>query len=321
MNSNTPQHYQDSNFEYPKHENAIDLRELFSVIWQGKWIILAITFIFAVGAVFYSLSLPNIYKSHALLAPAESQQQNGALASLAGQFGGLASMAGINLGAGSNDKTQEAIAVMKSREFIGTFIEKHQILPELMAAKNWNQDSNVISYDSELYNAKEQKWVRKVKAPFKAEPSQQEAYKVFMKNFTVSTNKNNGMVTVAIENISPNLAAQWVTWLVEDINQTMKQRDVAEATRGTQFLEQQLAKTNIADIRTVLYQLMEQAAKTIMFANVRQEYAFKTIDKAYIPEEKFSPKRSLVVILFTMLGLVFSTIYCVIRYVVRKIKK
>lgn len=317
MNSNTPQHYQDAQFER-RNDDEIDLRELFAVIWQGKWLIIAITAVFAIFAVIYALSQPNIYKSQALLAPTESESQGGALASLAGQFGSLASMAGINLGSSNTDKIQVAIAVMKSREFIGTFIDKHQILPELMAAKSWNQDSNTISYNSELYNAKNQKWVREVKAPFKPEPSQQEAYKAFIKNLSITTDNENGMVTVSIVNLSPELAAKWVTWLVEDINQTMKQRDVAEATRGTEFLEEQLAKTNVSDIRAVLYQLMEQAAKTIMFANVRQEYVFKTIDKAYVPEEKVGPKRALICVLGTLLGGLLSIIFVLIRYYLNK---
>jgi len=53
-------------------DDEIDLRELFLALWKGKWIIIAITFVFALGSVLYTLSLPNIYKADALLAPAES---------------------------------------------------------------------------------------------------------------------------------------------------------------------------------------------------------------------------------------------------------
>jgi len=33
-------------------DDEIDLRELFTAIWQGKWIIIAITTLFAVASVF-----------------------------------------------------------------------------------------------------------------------------------------------------------------------------------------------------------------------------------------------------------------------------
>lgn len=142
----------------------------------------------------------------------------------------------------------------------------------------------------------------------------QEAYKVFIKIFHVKNEKDSGMVTVSIESLSPNLAKQWVDWLVADINQVMKQRDVEEAVRGQIFLEEQLRKTNVADMRTVLYQLMEQAAKTIMFANVREEYVFKTIDPALVPEEKAKPKRALMAILGTILGVILGVMIVLIRY-------
>ena len=47
-------------------DDEIDLRELFTAIWQGKWIIIAITSLFAVASVFYAINQPNIYKSEVL---------------------------------------------------------------------------------------------------------------------------------------------------------------------------------------------------------------------------------------------------------------
>jgi uncharacterized protein involved in exopolysaccharide biosynthesis len=298
--------------------DEIDLRELFAVIWQGKWLIIAITAAFAIGAVIFAIKQPNIYKSEALLAPADSEKGGGGLAALAGQFGGLASMAGINLAGGGVDKTQMAIEVMKSRQFTSDFIQKHHILPDLMAAKKWNMADNNISYDEGLYSAVEDKWLRKVQPPFKSEPSMQEAYKVFSQIVAVNPSKDTGMVTISVEHLSPAVAHQWVNWLVQDINKEMKGRDVAEATRSTTFLKSQIEQTNIADIRSILYKLIEEQAKTIMFAEVRDEYIFKTIDPALIPEEKSKPKRALICVLGTMLGGMLGVMLVLIRYFVRK---
>lgn len=294
-------------------DDEIDLRDLFTAIWQGKWIIIAITTLFAVASVFYAINQPNIYKSEALLAPAEQDQQGG-LGALAGQFGGLASLAGVNLGSGGGvDKTQMALEVLKSRKFTSEFIQKHDVLPDLMAVKSWDRETNTIIYNELVYNKAEKKWLREVKAPFKAEPSMQEAYKVFSQLVTASTNTENGMVTIAVEHVSPYIAQQWVNWLIQDINATMKQRDVLEANKSTQFLMNQLENTKIADIRTVLYKLVEEQAKTIMFASVRDEYVFKTIDPAIVPEQKFKPKRALIAILGTMLGGMLSVMLVLVR--------
>ncbi len=314
---------QDAQFtQYPnqqlKADDEIDLRELFSVIWQGKWLIIAITAVFAIGSVIYAINQPNIYKSEALLAPAESEQ-GGGLAALAGQFGGLASMAGINLGGGGGvDKTQMAIEVMKSRQFTSQFIQKHKILPDLMAVDKWNMSDNSITYDEELYNLSANTWVREVNAPFKPEPSMQEAYKVFTQLVSVNSAKDTGMVTISVEHLSPAVAQQWVTWLIEDINSVMKERDVDEANRSSEFLTKQIASTNVADIRSILYKLIEEQAKTIMFAEVRDEYVFKTIDPALMPEEKAGPKRALICVLGTLLGGMLAVMLVLIRHFVKK---
>lgn len=299
-------------------DDEIDLRELLTAIWQGKWIIIAVTTLCAVAAVFYAVNQPNIYKSEALLAPAQ-QDKAGGLGALGGQLGGLASLAGVNLGSGGGaNKTQMALEVLKSRKFTSEFIQAHQILPDIMAVQSWSRDTNQITYDKNLYNKDENKWMREAKAPFKAEPSMQEAYKVFSKLLKANVEPESGLITISIEHQSPYIAKQWVTWLIEDINLEMKTRDVNEANKSTDFLMTQLENTRIADIRIVLYKLVEEQAKTIMFANVRDEYVFKTIDPAIIPEQKFKPKRALVCIFGVLIGAMFGVIIVLVRHFLKK---
>ena len=298
---------------YQIADEEIDLRELFSAIWQGKWKIIIITFLFTVVSVFYAINQPNIYKSEALLAPAE-QEKNGGLGGLAGQFGGLASLAGVNLGGISSNKSELAIEILKSRQFTSEFIKKHNLLPYLLAVDSWELESNTLNFNTEIYNSDTNTWVRDVKAPKKPEPSMQEAYKEFRDIITLNTDKETGMLRLAIQHKSPVIAQQWVNWLINDINSEMKKRDVAEANKSTEFLTKQLEKTKIADIRTMLFKLIEEQTKTIMFANVRDEYVFKTIDPALVPEEKSGPKRALICILGMFLGGILSIIFTLLMY-------
>ncbi|MBO2564622.1 Wzz/FepE/Etk N-terminal domain-containing protein [Shewanella algae] len=314
----TPQQHPDAQFAVnTMRDDEIDLRELFSVIWQGKWLIAGVTLVFAVASVVIALMMPNIYKSEAILAPTIEEQGSSGLASLASQFGGLVSMAGINLG-NSSDKTKLAVEVMKSRKFISEFIQKYNILPELMAVDNWNMRDNVLTFNPKIYNESQKEWVREVNPPLRAKPSLQEAFKEFYKIFSINEDKDTGMIAVSIEHKSPYIAKQWVDWLVTDINRVMKERDVLEATRSTEFLNRQIALTNVADIRSILYKLVEEQAKTVMFAEVRDEYVFKTIDPAIVPEEKIRPKRALICVLGTFLGGLLGIMFVLVRYFGRK---
>ncbi|TOL79566.1 LPS O-antigen length regulator, partial [Vibrio parahaemolyticus] len=217
-------------------DDEIDLRELFKALWKGKWIIIATTFVFAVGAVLYALSLPNIYKSDALLAPAESSN-GGGLSKMAGQLGGLAALAGVNLGAGESSQTDLAVQVMKSRQFVETFINKHDLLVPLMAAKDWDLTNNKLILDEELYNPNTGEWLREPNGLRGSTPTSQEAFEVFNKEvLTINQDKVSGLYTVSVKYYSPYVAQQWVNWLIEDINKVMRERTIAETSQNLAYL-------------------------------------------------------------------------------------
>ncbi|NRA54159.1 MAG: LPS O-antigen length regulator [Gammaproteobacteria bacterium] len=303
------------NQQHQQQDDEIDLAELWRAIWSGKWLIIAITSLFAAAAVAYALSLPNIYKSEALLAPAQEQSGGG----MASQLGGLASLAGISLGGGGSlDSTALAIEIMKSRIFVTKFINDHDLLVPLMATKGWDQNSNQLIYNEQAYDVSDQKWLREVKAPFTPQPSAQEAYKALSAIVNISQDKISSMVTISVKHYSPAVAKQWVDWLIDAINLEMKTRDLTEAHKSISYLEQQLGKTRLSDLQNVLYEIIEEQTKTIMFAEVREQYAFKTIDPALVPELKDGPKRALICVLGVLLGGMLAVMFVLIRYFSKK---
>lgn len=281
--------------------DEIDLRELFAALWRGKWWIVASTLVGAVIAVMVAVSLPNIYRSEALLAPS-AEQQGGGLAAMAAQFGGLASLAGVNLsGAGSN-KTAIAVEIGKSRQFLSHFIRQHQLEVPLMAVVKADKLTGELVINEDVYDVASKKWVREVPSGKSVEPTDWELVKAFRELASISLDAKSGLVTVAVEYYSPDSAKQWVDWLVSDLNEAMKLRDQTDATRNIIYLKAQLEKTPVADMQKVFYQLIEDQTKTLMLTEVNQEYVFKTLDTAVVAEEKSKPKRALIAVLGTLLG-------------------
>ncbi len=305
-------------FAQQNHDDEIDLKELFVALWKGKWFIVATTFVFAVGAVLFAISQPNTYKADTLLAPAESSGQGG-LAKMAGQLGGLAALAGVNLGSGESSQTDLAVQVMKSRQFVDHFIQKHDLMVPIMAAKEWDANSKTLVFDEEAYDPSTGKWLREPKGLRGSEPSAQEAYDVFIKNmFSVSQDKESGLYTVSIEYFSPYLAQQWVTWLVQDINKVMRERVIAESTQNLDYLAEQLNKTAVAEMQSAFYQIVEEQTKSLMLAEVQEEFIFKVVDPAVVPELKAGPKRALICVLGTLLGGMLGMAVVLIRFAFRK---
>ncbi|MGY5617786.1 Wzz/FepE/Etk N-terminal domain-containing protein [Vibrio cincinnatiensis] len=298
-------------------DDEIDLRELFIALWKGKWIIIATTFIFAVGAVFYALSQPNIYKSDILLASAQTSSGN-SLAKMAGQLGGLAALAGVNLGSGEGSQTELAAQVIKSRQFIQHFIEKYHILVPLMATKGWDLTTNQLIINDAVYDEQTQTWLREPQGLRGAKPTAQEAHTKFNNVLTVTTDKTSGLYTVSVSHYSPYIAQQWATWLVAEINQVMRERTIAETTQNLNYLQEQLQKTSVADMQATFYKLIEEQTKSLMLAEVQDEFVFKVVDPAVVPELKDKPKRALICVLGTLLGGMLGVAMVLVRFAFRR---
>ena len=301
------------------NDDEIDLRELWAVIWQGKWIIAGVTALAAAIGIYISLSMPNIYKSTATLISTTSQEQSGA-AALAARFGGLASMAGVSLGGGSLDKTSMAIEILGSHAFLSEFIEKHALKPMLMASKSWDAEANKIIYDENIYVQETKAWSWQTSSQWKREkePTNQEAVKVLLNNIAISQNKESGLVNVSATHLSPHIAQQWVQWLVEDINQYMRQQDIIETEKSIGYLKEKLEKTPLAEMQKIFYQLIEAQTKTKMLAEIRDQYVLRVIDPATVPEQKFEPKRATICVLSAIIGGFIGVFLIIIRNIGRR---
>ena len=294
------------------YDDEIDLRELFSVLWAGKKLIVAVTAVFAVVSVIYALSLANQYKASAVVSPADSGGSS--LGSMAGQLGGLASLAGINIGSGESNETQEAMEIMQSWGFMEEFIQTHDLQVPIYAAIGWDKGSNNLKLDNDLYDVASQRWlIEDATGGEHRAPSSWEVYQRFKSRVAVSQDKNSGLINVSVEYYSPQVAKQWVDLFISTINDYMRARKLEQVNRNIEYLTVQIEKTAIADMREVFYQLIEEQTKSKMLAEASPEYAFVTVSRAMVPEEKSQPKRALVCILGTLLGGMLSVLWVLVR--------
>jgi len=295
-------------------DDEIDLKELFSVLWSGKLLITLSTGFAAVCAVLYALWLPNIYESKALVAP-KDQSGAGGLAGLARQYGGLASLAGINIGGGGGESSKAIMAQRKIQSL--DFFTRHlyeKILLDLMAVDHWDSVSGTLVYNSNVFDPKSQLWIREASPPRQAKPSVQEAHKAFLEVLSLSEDKQTSLITIAIRHQSPVVAQAWVALIIEAVTEELRGSDVEEARRSIAFLEQQRAQTSLVSLDEVFAQLIEEQTKTIMLANVSEDYVFNVIDPAVAPELKTEPQRALICVLGTLLGGMFGILLVLVRH-------
>ena len=300
-----------------QYDDEIDLRELFMVLWAGKIKIVAITAVFAVASVIYALSVPNQYKATALLAPAQSD--GGGLSGALGQLGGLASLAGVSIGGGESSESQIAQEIMKSWSFVEGFIADNDLAVEVYAAEGWSRKSNQLKIDNDIYEVEAKSWLIEDDHTGKeGPPSSWQLFEAFSDKLSVSEDKKSGLVSVSIEYYSPQIAKQWLDLYITAINKHMQARQVEKVSNNISYLEAQIEKTSIAEMREVFYTIIEEQTKNKMVAEASPDYAFVAVSPSMVPEEKSQPKRALICILGTLLGGMLSVLLVLVMHYARK---
>lgn len=305
---------QETNTSKPNDFNEeINLLELFKIILQGKWIIIGVTSFVSIIAVIYSLLLPNIYESSSLLAPMKG---NSGISSAIKNYSGLAGLAGINLPGGDDESnTSQAIEKIRSLSFFENNILSNIYLPDLMAVKAWDPETNNLTYEETIFDAKSGAWVRDYSFPQKQIPSAQESFEVFKKkHFRLIEDKKSGFIIISIQHQSPYLAKQWVELVVDEINKFYKQKDKIESQKSISYLDQRISMTSFSEIKEALAELVQQETKKLALIEANQFYVFEYIEPPSVMEKKSRPKRAIICILSALLGGMISIVIVFFRH-------
>ena len=303
--SNLPDYH--SNEDYIKE---IDLDDILRALWKLKYYVSAILFIFVLSSVFYALKQPNIYRSEAILIPVESGD---GMSGMLGDYSGMAALAGISL-QDESSKSKEAIARIKSYDFFSKQLLPYIKIEDIFAVKKWDPINNKNIYDERIFDIKSGKWTRKVRSPRSIVPSSQEAYEEYIDILTISQDKITSFVSLSIEHESPYLAQRWVRLIIDQIDKVMRNEARNEATKSVEYLNSLLPTVNYDEIRDAISFLQQEEMKRLMMVEANENYIFKVIDSPLIPEIKFKPKRSLIVMLGLIFGIITSTLFFLVFY-------
>ena len=279
------------------------------MLWAGKWLIGRLRSPQQCIAVGVAFILPNMYRAEALLAPGNDESGAG-LPALASQYSGIAKLTGISLKSQNGiDRITLGIEVLKSRRFIWDFVQRRDLLVELIAAKDWDEDSRELALDSDVYDLETKRWTLGASGLSGGDPSILDVHEKFMKIMSIRRDRDTGLIELSVVHYSPDVARNWVQWLVEDLNSTMMNKDITAAQQAIDYLNGQIHSTSIAELRGVFFGLIEEQTKKIMLAKGSTEYLFQTIDPAIAPDKKYKPQRSVILMLGFVLGCMLGAVF------------
>ena len=297
-----------------KHESEIDLIKFLKIFWQGKFLVFSSTIISLFIAIIYALNIPNVYKADALLMPQEDENRMGGMYN---QYSAMASLAGISLES-SGTKSLEAISRMKSYEFFSNNFLPKINLENLMASKGWDASTKMVIYDDKIYLSNKNLWIGSAKLEIDNIPTPQKAYDEYMEILSINENKKTSFITVSVEHHSPYIANKWVTLIINEIDKTMRDHDKKQATKSIEYLQDLSKKIKYEEIRDTVSSLQEEQMKKLMMVEASDRYIFKVLDPPIVPEEKYGPRRSVIVIWGGILGFILGGLIVLSKYFYRK---
>jgi len=246
-------------------DSGVSINELIGIL-RKHLILISIAVLLgtsiALAATFF---IQPVYRATIVFLPVAEDEGAGGLGSLISQFGGMSALAGLVLPTSNNNRVV-ARAALESREFISDFIEQERLLPILF---------------SDRWDATNDSWVSVDEIP-----SMEDGYQIFVeKIMNLKEDRQTGIIKLDIEWTDAVLVASWANKLVWRINQIMRAKAIDEATKSIEYLNEQLKKTEIVELRLTIFNILEHQIQQIMLANVRDEYVFEVVDQAFVPDQ------------------------------------
>lgn len=261
--------------------DGIDFVAKVGIVWRYRYFVAIGTLVFGLIAVYLALTATEIFRAEAVVTEVHDNALSGAAGGLAGQLGGLASLAGVQLGANGNDANAQG--VLASRHLIEEFVKSQQLVPVLTANTG----------------KRETLW-------FAVKRFQEKIVKVH-------DDPLKGLTSISVDWTDPQVAAKWANGFVALCNDLMRAQALDEATRNVAYLTNQIAQTREVEVQRSLSELIESETKKLMLANGRRDYAFRLVDPAVPPEVRNSPKRTLWVLSGLALGFFFFSALAIVH--------
>lgn len=286
----------------------IDISEIFNLIWRFKYLLISSIVLFGLGSASYSLTLPNIYTSSAIMKTTDSA---GDSSDGGGTVGSLAQMAGLNLspGASTGSKSDLAVATILSRDFLKHLLNFPKFGANIYAVDKYDPVSKQISYNENIFDSVTDTW--KID-----EPSYVELYKDYVDMLDTSFEKKTGYITIKLEHQSPFVAEELLSLIIREANLLARARDKQQSTDSLEYLTNQLDLIQQKDIKLSINQLIGVEMRKLTLVNIEENYLIEPIDSPFIPHIKTHPARARISIIGTISGFVATLFLLILWYLI-----
>lgn len=265
--------------------SLVDIFRAFKSYIQFFYILIPVGFIFSF---IISIYLTPLYSSDILVSDNSDSNETSSSA-----IGGLASLAGIQLPQ-ANNKSLSTLATLNSKTFLKAFIKEYDLKPKIF----------------------KDLWVEKTNSWSGEEPSDLGAVGELKKLIEIKK-VEGGLVRIIVSTYDPEFSLFIANEIVFFINNYMRKSAIEESENLIKFLEKEAVKSSLSDVKLKIFNLIQENIAEKSLANVRQEFIYKVIDKAYLSDYPSYPNKLQIRLSGVILGFLLAALLSVFMYFIR----
>jgi hypothetical protein len=306
---------------------SVSARRLAALLWSRRYLLAAFIVVAMIASTFDALTRTVVYESTAELAQVkdDSSQLSGAIGSALGQLGGL--VGGLGLPSGGTS-VEESVAVLRSRDFSLHFMNEHRVLQFLFprlwddAAGRWKGDASAASISSADRMAR---WLSSTPVaaipPPAPGPSPDRAVRAFDEIRAVEVDRRTNFVRLSIRGPTPEIARAWATAMIDELNDLLRRRALEDAHRAVALLSQKVESEPLQSTRVIASALLESQLRHEVSAESRREFALRVLDPPSVPDERYAPRRTRIVLIGAAVGFLLGAMYVVLQAAWRQYRR
>ena len=266
--------------------DEITFRDLFLMLWRGKWILLA-TMAATIGLVtlWMKTTVP-LYTASMVIAPAGA----GGMASGLSRYGDLASLVGIDL---------------PPSESVSPFAEfTKRVTSVAVAERLQNKYGLLQTLFQSSWDAKNNRWLPpedpvaiakgRVRGffglPVWIPPSVGGLAAYLKGKLVISRIPKTAMWRMAFEYKDPELAGKLLLWIHKEADDLIREEAQKRATRQIEYIQEKLATVSITEHRQSLTQLLSAQEQNMMMTQVDLPFAARVIEPPVVSGVPNFPK-------------------------------
>ena len=325
------------------YNDEIDLIPIIKKAWKKRKIIIKISIFFIIVGVAAALLSPIVYTSSSTFILSSDNDKK------ASSLGGVASLVGINLNGISDDGGIPAImypTVLESVEFKRQLLNEYIDEDKTLKLKSFLIDYHNINADDFISNDNK----------FFVSEGEDDLFKILRDIILISVDKRDGFVSISANMPNSEYAANTCINARKILQTIIINTKIKSAKQNLDFTQKQLSlkkiefdniqnkiayfrdsNLNIINskyenelskllaefqiINSVYTELSKQLEQSKLQVN-RDTPVFSIVKEASMPVKRSSPKRKLIVIIFGLIGFIFSTIYIIAKdHILKMIKE